>query len=475
MLRANPAKHMRWRQSVAFSTLLRNFYTHHFFHRGYDDERVACCGSFREARFRIRMTSTWQRLQGVVLAGQFLLERYLGESEDTSLFRTSYGPDARPAVLRLIPAGPAAADAQLALWRLAGLFAHPNLLPLYDSGQAEYGGKPVLYAVFECPDETLQTALDQGPLAGSEALEILRAVLAVLNYLHSQGLVHTAIDARHVVAVGNQIKLWSDTIHPPAHSETAAEDVASLGDLLFHVLTGHTVGSSQSPDLSVVPDPFRSIIENTSRKPPQRRWTLSQIAEAVDPRPLPPETSLSPRRSPFLLRALPLWAYGALAVMLAGLGFLFLPKSVPPAVSPGPPPPQYSTPATVAPATVEGSRPPLSQTPELPSSVLPPPAAKPQAPTALLAPSPAEPARREAWRVVAYAYSRYADAQRKAKTVSRRWPGSKAAVFSPNGSIRPPHLVALGGVMTRDQAVRLLKTARGKGLPRDTYIRSYPR
>jgi hypothetical protein len=467
---------MRWRQSVAFSTLLRNFYTHHFSHRAYHDERTACSGSFREARFRIRMTSTWQRLQGVVLAGQFLLEQYLGESENATLFRTSFGPDARPAVLKLIPAGAAVVDVQLALWRCAALSSHPNLLPLFDSGQAEYGGEPVLYAVFECPDETLQTALDQGPLAESEALEILRAVLAVLNYLHSQGFVHTAIDARHVVAVGNQIKLWSDTIHRPARSETPAEDVGSLGDLLFHVLTGHTVGSSQSPDLSVVPDPFRSIIENTSGEPPQRRWTLSQIAQAVDPRPRPPESSSSRHRSPFLPRALPLWAYGALAVMLAGLGFLFLPKSVPPAVSPALPPPQYSTPATVAPATVEGSRPPLLQTPELPLPVLPPLAAQPQAPAAEPAPSPAEaPHSREVWRVVAYSYSRYADAQRKAKTVSRRWPGSKAAVFSPNGSNRPPHLVALGGVMTRDQALRLLKAARGKGLPRDAYIRSYPR
>jgi hypothetical protein len=77
--------------------------------------------------------------------------------------------------------------------------------------------------------------------------------------------------------------------------------------------------------------------------------------------------------------------------------------------------------------------------------------------------------------VIAYSYSRFADAQHKAKTISRKWPGSNAAVYSPNGSGRPPFLVALGGVMTRDQAVRVLKIARGKGLPRDTYIRNYSR
>ena len=76
--------------------------------------------------------------------------------------------------------------------------------------------------------------------------------------------------------------------------------------------------------------------------------------------------------------------------------------------------------------------------------------------------------------MVAYTYSRYPDAQRKAQTINRRWPGAKAVVFSPYGSNRPPHLVALGGLMTRDQAVRLLKIARGKGLPRDVYIQNYP-
>ena len=301
-----------------------------------------------------------------------------------------------------------------------------------------------------------------------------------MNYLHSQGLVHTAVDARHVVAVGNQIKLWSDTIHPPAGHETAADDVASLGDLLFHVLTGHPVASSQSPELSALPDPFRSIIENTSGKPPQRRWTLSQIADAVNARPFPPDTRPLTRRSPFLLRGLPLWAYGALAVILAVLGFLFLPKSVPPPLLPASP--QNATPGI---NSLSGSIPAAS---ELASPVVRPPAAdttlSPSIPSeaapAVPAPEPASPGdsaprHREAWRVIAYTYSRYTDAQRKAQAINRRWPAGKAAVFSPNGSSRLPHYVALGGLMNRDEAVRLLKVARGKGLPRDTYIQNYPR
>ena len=109
------------------------------------------------------MTSTWQSLQGVVLAGRYLLEQCLGESENATLFRTSYGPDARPAVLRLVPAGAIAVDLQMTLWRRAAGFAHPNLLLLLDSGRAESNGEPVLFAVFECPDETLKRLLTRRP------------------------------------------------------------------------------------------------------------------------------------------------------------------------------------------------------------------------------------------------------------------------------------------------------------------------
>jgi hypothetical protein len=77
--------------------------------------------------------------------------------------------------------------------------------------------------------------------------------------------------------------------------------------------------------------------------------------------------------------------------------------------------------------------------------------------------------------VIVYTYAGALSAEKKAQSIHARWPDVQAEVFAPNGPGRPPYLVALGGRMTRDEAVRLLKIARGKGMPRDIYIQNYAR
>jgi hypothetical protein len=56
--------------------------------------------------------------------------------------------------------------------------------------------------------------------------------------------------------------------------------------------------------------------------------------------------------------------------------------------------------------------------------------------------------------------------------VNERWPDLHASVFSPKDR-RGFYLVALGGKMPREDALRVQRRARGMGLPRDTYIQNY--
>jgi hypothetical protein len=351
----------------------------------------------------------WNRLLGARVAGAYSINELLGESGGAAFFRASRDPDARPALLQLIPAT-AAGDAQLALWSRITRLSHPNLLALLDYGRGEEAGDAFLYAAFEFPDDTLAAAIGRAPLSESESREVHQAISDALRYVHSQGLVHTAVDGGHIIAVGNQIKLASDTLRESSASLTAAADFTRLDRLL--------------PGAAPLPEP-RALL------------------------PPPPEPAAAPRAS---TRSFPVWAYAALAVLLGGLGYLFFPKTEPP-----------RTPATA------NSRP--QPVPPAPASEAAPAASVPSQPAA---PRQAAAPRREYWRVIAYTYSSHQAAQRRADDINHEWPSAEAEVFSPEAG-RAPYLVALGGRMDRDAAVRLLKIAHGKGLPRDIYIQNYAR
>jgi hypothetical protein len=98
------------------------------------------------------------------------------------------------------------------------------------------------------------------------------------------------------------------------------------------------------------------------------------------------------------------------------------------------------------------------------------------APAALPAAVPVEAAAsgpRTVWRVIAYTYNTWRDAQKKVLSINRKWPAFEAQVFAPKGRSRPPYLVALGGRMNRLEAARVLQKARSRGLPRDTFILNF--
>jgi hypothetical protein len=349
----------------------------------------------------------WKRFEGVHLAGEYNLQEWLGESDKAAFFRAFYGEDTKPVLLKLIPAETVEPAAQLELWNRIGQLSHPHLLRLLDFRRTEDPGSLFLYAVFEFPEEMLGTALEKAPLTEAEASEVREAVADALRYIHSQGFVHGAVDAGNIVAVGNQIKLASDTLCEASDSRTPAQDIRQLEKLL--------------------PEPA-----------------------AAPPPPLPVRASSVPRRS------FPAWASAAIVVILGIVGYAFLPRL-------DQPPPAKRT---------------NSQTPTPPQPVPQPPATSPapapevSKPKPMPAPTRAASTDPENWRVIAFTYFSRQVAERKAESINQKWPEAKAEVFLPSSG-RSAYLVAVGGWLNRDDAVRLLKIARGKGLPRDIYIQNY--
>lgn len=410
-----------------------------------------------------------ERWEGVSLDGKYTLEKWFAGDEGVAFFQASLAPEGR-AVVKLVPRPAGGEAGPVDLWHRIRQLRHPNLIALLDLGCAEHCGETVFYAVSESPDETLASAVSHSPLTSTESREVLDTVLDVLRYLHAQGLVVGALDAGQVVAVGDRIKLSIDAVREAETSADYREDVRLLGEFWQQTL------------ISAFPR-SQELAAHAADPNPQTRWTLAEIhaalnpPEAVVPVATPPLAVSSPAvnqpTAQFPLPALPEAVRNDPAALpesrghaseavpvfrfprwiLAGTaGFLLLivvlnrPRHADVATGPR---------AASSPAAREVS----------------PPAILPRNPPAT-APSPSPRKGAETWRVIAFTYRTRDAAAKKVEQLNRYHPGLNAGVFSPK-SQKGYYLVSLGGRMTREDAVRLQRSAQGKGLPRDVYIQNY--
>jgi hypothetical protein len=413
------------------------------------------------------MTHLREHWEGVSLSGDYTLEQWLGGDDSAAFFRTAPAPDGRRAVVKLVPEAVVDATATLDLWHRTRQLRHPNLIELLDCGRADHGGEIVLYAVYESPDDTLAAALSRSPLNPQESREVLDSVLDALRYLHAQGLVLGALDADHIVAVGDRIKLSTGALRDANTSAAFRKDVRLLGDLWQQALMAASPKSSE-------------IAAHAADPNPQTRWTLAEILAALNaplptvPLPAPPLAISSPvsvtpvpalpvsgpptvvrndgpalppshRRPPERATAYPFLKWivaGAAGVLLLIVGL------------------NRPRPASVATQSQVASV-------SLPAET-PVPAPLPRAG----APRPSPAAGKEMWRVIAFTYRSRDAAAKKAQELNQHRASLNATVFSPKDK-RGYYLVSLGGRMTHEEAMRLQHSARGKGLPRDLYVQNY--
>jgi hypothetical protein len=253
-------------------------------------------------------------LEGQVVDGTFQLSDYLGGSPDSAVFLTSIsGEPPRLAAIKLIPEDTPHAQERLASWRFASTLFHPNLIQIFQAGQATVNGKKYLYAVMEYAEENLGQIVPQRTLTEEEVSMLLVPALNALEYLHANGLVHGHIKPSDIMAMGDRLKVSMDGVRkpgeaidavgasggtngsgasagaggrdaydPPEATSSAAGDVWSLGVTLVEVLTQRkpqwdprTQADPVVPDN--LPGSLRDIARNCLRRDPKRRWTIAGI------------------------------------------------------------------------------------------------------------------------------------------------------------------------------------------------------
>lgn len=256
---------------------------------------------------QITNNEVWTQWEGRVVDGAFPLRRFLGGSSHSGVFVTQQRTDGLPELaIKFVPADTIQAEAQLVQWGAASALSHPHLVRLFDVGRYRSGGRDYLFVVMEYADQTLAQILARRALAPEEVREMLLPTLDALTFLHRKQLVHGRLKPSNFLAVGDQLKLASDTIRPISHSATggvrtsaydppelkerdinAAGDIWSLGMTLAEALTQRTTAW---PDETVslpanLPAPFANVVQRCLSVAPAARPTVLDIEAQFKPAP----------------------------------------------------------------------------------------------------------------------------------------------------------------------------------------------
>src|SRR6185503_12728723 len=118
---------------------------------------------------------------------------------------------------------------------IAASLRHPNIVPLYDSGDAD----GVLYFVMPYEEgPSLRTRLDRdGALPVAHCVSVLRDVARALAYAHERGVVHRDIKPDNVMMSGGAAVVTDFGI---AKAVSAAQASGTAADL---TLTGSGIGT----------------------------------------------------------------------------------------------------------------------------------------------------------------------------------------------------------------------------------------
>ena len=274
-----------------------------------------------------------ERLCGQTLAGKYRIEGFLGQGGMGAVYRATHVMLGKPVALKLIRpeivTSPEVVRRFQREARAASLLSHPNIVTIYDLGQAEDG---TLYLAMElCAGMSLKDLIvAEGPLDPHRAARLCRAIAGALALAHKHRIVHRDLKPQNVMvartAEGHETpKLLDFGIAKAVETDGATltstgmvlgtprylspeqakslsvdgrSDLYSLGIIFYEMLVGHVPFDDPSvPSLLVkhmaepprppselrpeVPAAIESIVLRLLEKDPARRFQSAEDLSAA--------------------------------------------------------------------------------------------------------------------------------------------------------------------------------------------------
>ncbi len=212
---------------------------------------------------------------------------------------------AQKVAIKVIPAAAVDAERQLACWKWVSELVHANLLKILDYGKCDLDGAGYLFVVTEFAEEDLGDILPQRALNAEETRGMIAPVIEALTTLHQQGWIHTRVHPGNILAMGDQIKVSSDSISPKDEmpgiatklegfaapewgsvGATSAQDIWSLGASIVAAMTQKppVFGDDGGLELPAgIPEPLAGIAREALKPEAGKRISIAGIRAKLNP------------------------------------------------------------------------------------------------------------------------------------------------------------------------------------------------